>query len=117
MSPRTPHRNSGRRTWQLLLVLLAVLAAGAQQLVAQTHWHATAAVSGAVPGSTDDGAGKHDDCLWCRIAAHASAAAPPVLQRTLLAPQAWTVLVSPERHAVAISRPAHSWQSRGPPHL
>jgi Protein of unknown function (DUF2946) len=117
MQPYRQQRNTGRRTWQVLLVLLAVLAAGVQQVVAQTHWHNPAVASQVGSGSPDDDTGKHDDCLWCQIAAHASAAAPPLSIQVLVAQDALVVRVPLELHAVAIPRPAHAWQSRGPPSL
>lgn len=108
-------RKSGRvKTWQLLLVLLAVFASGAQQLVAQTHWHASA-VAGSVSGSPDGDAGNHDDCLLCQIAAHASAAAPPAASLQFNAATLPIVHVATTPQGVAIARPAHAWQSRGPP--
>jgi hypothetical protein len=99
--------------------LLALVAASAQQLVAQAHWHATATVqvdSGAdSPAPAAPGTG-HDDCLLCQVAAHATAAAPPAaLLLQVVASDAHAVRVPPAWHLVAISPPAHSWQSRGPP--
>jgi hypothetical protein len=103
-------------TWRLVLVLLAVLATGAQQLVAATHWHASAAMaSDAGAGSTDGDTGKRHDCLWCHVAAHASAGAPPAVQQALAAPEALLVLVEAERSFSFVPAPAHAWQSRGPP--
>jgi hypothetical protein len=106
-----------RQTWRLLLALLVVFATGAQQLVAQTHWHDTVAASSAGSGLPDDGAGTHDDCLWCQIAAHASAGAPPESLHVLLAPQVFAFPVPAGLHAVVVPRPAHAWQSRGPPSI
>jgi hypothetical protein len=101
--------------WRVALVLLALFATGAQQLVAQTHWHSTTVASDAGPGSPKEGSGKHDDCLWCHIAAHAPAAAPPTSIQVPVALDAWAIHVPFELHAVAIPAPAHAWQSRGPP--
>jgi hypothetical protein len=98
-----------------LLVLLAVFATGAQQQVAQTHWHTSTVASSAGSGAPNDSTGQHDDCLWCQIAAHAPAAAPPASIHVHVAPDAWAIHVPPELHAVAIPQPAHAWQSRGPP--
>jgi hypothetical protein len=103
-------------TWRLVFVLLAVLATGAQQLVAATHWHAAPAVAAdAGAGSTDGDTGKQHDCLWCHGAAHAAAAAPPAWQQPLVAPESFSVLAAAERLLAVVPAPAHAWQSRGPP--
>jgi hypothetical protein len=105
--------------WRLLLVLLALLAANAQQLVAHTHFHSGVAALAEVaagPAAPEEGSGRHDDCLLCQIAAHAAAAAPPSVQQLL--PVASQILVSAVpagRRSIVVTRPAHAWQSRGPP--
>ncbi len=105
--------------WRVVLVLLALVAASAQQLVAQTHWHATELVQvGTGSGSPAPVAPgtRHDDCLLCQIAAHAGAAAPPAaMLLAVVASNAHAVQVPSVRYLVAIPEPAHAWQSRGPP--
>jgi hypothetical protein len=117
MRPDSYQHNIHRpATWRMVLVLLAVLATGAQQLVAATHWHASAAMaSDAGAGSTDGDTGKQHDCLWCHVAAHASAAPPPAVQQAPAAPETFLVLVEAERSFSFVPAPAHAWQSRGPP--
>jgi hypothetical protein len=115
MQQRRQQGNHRRPNWRLLLALLLVFATGAQQLVAQTHWHDTVASSSAGSGSPDEGTDQHDDCVWCQIAAHASAAAPPVSFQILLAPDAFAFLAPVDYLAAVVPRPAHAWQSRGPP--
>jgi hypothetical protein len=100
--------------WRLLLVLALVFAAGAQQVVAQAHWHTTTVASHGQSGAPD-GAGKTDDCLWCQIAAHASAAAPPAVLPVVHVPQVLAVRFARRLQSTVIPRPAHAWQSRGPP--
>jgi hypothetical protein len=103
-------------TWRMLLVLLAVLATGAQQLVAATHWHAaTVGLVAAASSSTDGEGDKQHDCLWCHSAAQAAAAAPPAIQQALAAPATFLVLVATESPFSFVPAPAHAWQSRGPP--
>jgi hypothetical protein len=115
MDQRRRQTNAYRQRWQVLLLLLAVFAAGVQQVVAQTHWHAAAVATEAGSGSPGGSTDRHDDCQWCQIAAHAHAAAPPVSFQVLVAPDALAIHVPPELHAVVIPAPAHAWQSRGPP--
>lgn len=106
------------RAWRFVLVLLALLATGAQQLVAQTHWHATSTQVGAVvsgAATPDNGAVTEDDCLLCQIAAHAAAAAPPPVAQILALLDRSAVQVPVVLHLVVIPSPAHAWQSRGPP--
>jgi hypothetical protein len=114
-SARWPGRSSA---WRVALLLLALVAASAQQLAAQTHWHATAVQVDAAtepPAPAAPGTG-HDDCLLCQIVAHAAAAAPPAaLLLQAVAGNGHAVRVPPVWHLVAISQPAHSWQGRGPP--
>jgi hypothetical protein len=116
MQPRRQQRNRGQpATWRLVFALLAMLAVGAQQLVAATHWHATVAAVGGASGSAPDDTGKRYDCLWCHVAAQASAAAPPALPQALVVPESFLVLVSAEHPLAVFPAPAHAWQSRGPP--
>ncbi len=117
MSPGRNHRPARHlRHWLLALVLLALFAMGAQQLVAQTHWHATAAQVDAGTGpAPEPGHPRDDNCLWCHAAAHASAAAPPATALRLVPVEEFTVRVLPVRQPVLVALPAHAWQSRGPP--
>ncbi len=101
---------------RVALLLLVLVATGAQQLVAQTHWHAVPTGHAAVAAPADDsGANSHTDCLLCRIASHAGAAAPPA------APHRFAVIHEFVPRIVACDAadvpavPAHAWQSRGPP--
>lgn len=115
MTSRSRVRTTGTTgMWRLLLVLALVFAAGAQQVVAQAHWHTTTVASQGQSGSPD-GAGKTDDCLWCQIAAHASAAAPPGLLQSVLIPPGFAVCAALDPDSSVFPRPAHAWQSRGPP--
>lgn len=114
MQSRINQRRSQLPAWQLLFVLLAVLAAGTQQLVAATHWHAAVAADSAT-GSTDGDPGRPHDCLWCHVAAHASAAVSPAPLPALAVAGSYLVLVSAEHPLAVIPAPAHAWQSRGPP--
>jgi hypothetical protein len=98
------------------LLLLVLVATGAQQLVAQTHWHgASSGHASLVAPAQDGGAQTHDDCLLCRIASHAGIAAPPPAP-TLFAvhPDLVSCVASPHEADVP-AVPAHAWQSRGPP--
>jgi hypothetical protein len=99
-------------------MLLALVAANAQQLVAQTHWHAVAIVqveTGAAPAPAAP-AGVHDECFLCQVASHAGAVAPPrALQLAVAASDALAVGISQLTSLVFTPQPAHAWQSRGPP--
>jgi hypothetical protein len=104
------------RHWSLAVVLLALFAMGAQQLVAQTHWHAGVAqadVSAAAPDS--GGHSREEHCLWCQAAAHASAAPPPAGAPRLVLVEEFSIRVLLVRQLVFSPQPAHAWQSRGPP--
>jgi hypothetical protein len=112
-----PHQHlTGRvRVWSLALALLAIFAMGAQQLVAQTHWHTSVQAAAGGTQVPDQGHSRHDTCLLCQIAAHASAAAPPATLLRLVAVEEFTVRVAEVRRLVFLPLPAHDWQSRGPP--
>jgi hypothetical protein len=112
------HSTSQVRAWRFVLVLLALLATGAQQLVAQTHWHAASTQAGAVVSDAttpDGGAATDHDCLLCQIAAHAAAVAPPPVLQQLVLLDRFEVQGPVVQHLVVIPSPAHAWQSRGPP--
>ena len=104
--------------WQLVLVLLALLASSAQQLVAQTHWHAAVAVAVAdadTASPAPDQRPVNDDCLWCQIAVQASAAIPSGTVLGFVFVEAVTVPISLQLALNFRVQPAHAWQSRGPP--
>lgn len=114
-----------RQYTRLALVLFALLAFGAQQWAARTHWHGlpdpsalqqgTASPAGTeVPADTP--AAPHPDCLWCHLAAHAGAIAPPPSLPALLLAEAHDSGVVPVRHSADFIPPAaFAWHSRGPP--
>ncbi len=113
---RQQRRASRVRTWQLLLVLLAVFASGAQQLVAQTHWHNVAAASEQSSGAPDGGTGRHVEGLLCQISAHAGATSPPAaIQLAVGATNVHAVRLPQVFGLVLLPQPAYAWQSRGPP--
>ena len=112
---RHQHLTGRIRGWQLALALLALLGMGAQQLVAQTHWHAAAQVAADTGSVPDQGHARHDNCLLCQIASHASAAAPPTALLRLVAVEEFSIRVVEVRQLVFLPLPAHDWQSRGPP--
>jgi hypothetical protein len=99
-------------------MLLALVAANAQQLVAQTHWHAVAITqveTGSAPAPAAP-AGIHDDCFLCQIATHAGAIAPPTaLQLAVAASDVLAVGIPQVASLVSTPQPGHAWQSRGPP--
>jgi hypothetical protein len=126
MSRSAPTLVSPRRFARLTVLLLALVAFGAQQWAVRTHWHA-------VPGTTaglhaagepagvseepSDSRGQpHPGCLWCQAAAHASAAAPPSQWGGLPAVTFHSYL-RPSAGATAEFLPPLSWawHSRGPP--
>lgn len=98
------------------LLLLVLVATGAQQLVAQTHWHgaSTGYASLAAPAHDAD-TQSHDDCLLCRIAAHAGIAAPPPAPFLFASRHDLDSPVASHHEADVPAVPAHAWQSRGPP--
>lgn len=105
------------RAWQIALLMLGLFAVGAQQLVAQTHWHTQVVASANDPGSGAPVTGdRHDDCLLCQIAAHAGAAAPPAtILRLAVVPSQHVAPVASLVQSAPTLQPAHAWQSRGPP--
>jgi hypothetical protein len=118
MGKRQHQHLTGRiHAWQLALALFAIFAMGAQQVVAQSHWHtATVAQAGAATAPTpDQGHSRHDNCLLCQIASHATAAAPPTAVLRLVPVEEFTVRVAEVRPLVFTPMPVHDWQSRGPP--
>jgi hypothetical protein len=114
------HQLNRRRlgAWQLVLVLMALLASSAQQVVAQSHWHAAVAataVDGNAASLPPDTRPVHDDCLWCQLATHASAVIPPSAVLRFAFVEEFTSPVSPQLPLDFPVQPAHAWQSRGPP--
>jgi hypothetical protein len=99
-------------------MLLALVAANAQQLVAHTHWHAVAIAqveTGAAPAPAAP-AGVHGECFLCQIASHAGAIAPPTaLQLAVAASDALAAGTPQATSLVFTPQPAHAWRSRGPP--
>ncbi len=116
-SGRNHHPATRLRRWSLAVVLLSLLAMGAQQLVVQTHWHAAAAaqVDASAGAASEPGHTRDDNCLWCHAVAHASAAAPPTAALRLVLVEEFSLRVLPVRQLVFSPLPAHAWQSRGPP--
>jgi hypothetical protein len=119
VSTSTQQRRIGRfSTWQAALLLLALVAANAQQLIAQTHWHTVAIAqveTGSAPAPAAP-AGVHDDCFLCQIASHAGAIAPPTaLHLAAAAGDVLAVGIPQVTSLVFTPQPAHAWQSRGPP--
>jgi hypothetical protein len=113
---RNPSSPLRLRPWSLAVVLLALLAMGAQQFAAQTHWHATVAqVEAGVLPAPEPGHSTEDDCLWCHAAAHAASAAPPAVTPRLVLVEEFSLRVLQVRQLVSFPQPAHAWQSRGPP--
>ena len=105
--------------WRICLLLLVLVTATAQQLIARTHWHQLAIAqvntSSSSPLSPAPDT-RHADCLLCQIASHAGAAAPPAaMPQALVASNVREQLVPQAHYPVSILRPAHAWQSRGPP--
>jgi hypothetical protein len=98
----------------LLLVVLAAM--GAQQLVAQTHWHALATADASVSAPAGGSAPADKDCLWCHIASHASVAAAPPAPLQLVAANEYVFIRLPAGYESDVpAQPAHAWLSRGPP--
>jgi hypothetical protein len=104
------------RQGSLAVVLLALLTMGAQQLVAQTHWHPTVAQVDAGSGpAPEPGHSRESHCFLCQVAAHASAAAPPAAALRLVLVEEFSIRVLQVPQRVPHPQPAHAWQSRGPP--
>lgn len=112
----------GRRSLRSALLLLCLLATGAVQLTAATHWHSSAqggvAADSPTPRPPSGDGPAHDGCLLCQVAAHAGATAPPPSPWALVSVQE-TALHSDAaaRAAVPLHRPSHSWQGRAPPRI
>jgi hypothetical protein len=101
---------------RLALLLLVLVATGTQQLLAQSHWHAVPAGHADVVAPADDsGASTHADCLLCRVASQAGAAAPPPAPCLIAASHAFVPSVASYYQADVPAVPGHAWQSRGPP--
>jgi hypothetical protein len=104
---------------KITLWLLLLLWANALQVVASTHWHSNAgfvASSAATPDVPQPGDFDEGGCVLCKVAAHASTAAPP--------PSPWSLYAAFEFHgarehrsspAAPLSNPSHAWRSRAPP--
>lgn len=104
-----------RRLARLALLLLVLCAFGAQQWIAQTHWHAGAVAEAAAPDE-QGGEHRHHDCLGCQIAAHAGAAGPPSALRLLVPVRDQLFVLLPAGIDAGIAAPpAYAWRSRGPP--
>ena len=119
MQQRRQTRADRFSPWRVAFLLLALFTANAQQLVAQTHWHAVMPQMGAsadaspvqpAPGTL------HDDCMLCQIAAHAGAVAPPpaMLSAGSITP-CHAVQAAQSAGRVCVTQPSHAWQGRGPP--
>lgn len=101
---------------RIALVLLVLAATGAQQLVAQSHWHALPGAHSSVDAPADHGgASSEASCLLCQVAAHAGAAAPPSALQLFTASQSQVPYSASYHEADVPAVPAHAWQSRGPP--
>ncbi len=102
---------------RLALLFVVLAATGAQQFIAQTHWHALpGGHARVVAPSSDSGSNSEDGCLLCQIASHAGTAAPPVAVLPLFtSSQILFFYVASSYEADVPAVPAHAWQSRGPP--
>ena len=100
------------------MVLLSLLAMGAQQLVVQTHWHAAAAaqVDSSAGAASEPGHTRDDNCLWCQAVAHASAAAPPTAALRLVLVEEFSLRVLPVRQLVFSPLPAACLAKPRPAH-
>jgi hypothetical protein len=115
----------GHQVARIAVLLLAVFAFGAQQWAVQVHWHSSAGVLAGLEASAPDsdrdapagGSGRtHPECLWCQIASHAGAVAPPAvwsgvpenIGHAFLRPAAG-------QPAAFVPPPSWAWYSRGPP--
>jgi hypothetical protein len=107
------------KNWRAALVLLSLLATGAVQLAAATHWHPMGGSPAVAGASQQTPAGDSGDrCLLCQVATHLSSAAPP--------PSPWVLLAAPRTSAgfsdvaqrgVAIPLRSYAWQGRAPPRI
>ena len=101
---------------RIALVFVVLAATGAQQLVAQSHWHAGPGTPASVAApSHDSGATTEESCLLCHVAAHAGAAAPPAAVQLFTASHTQVFHSASYHEADVPAVPAHAWQSRGPP--
>ncbi len=106
-----------RKQLRMALLLLVLGAFGVQQWAMQAHWHATATaqVSQAPAGSDKGGAPADKDCLWCHVASHGAAAAPPASLRLVAVAEQFFVRLPAGIETEFAAPPAHAWHSRGPP--
>src|SRR5688572_12087702 len=108
------------------LLLLVLLAFGAQQWTVRAHWHASAGIEAPAgvtatpaadlaapsPGSPQT----HPDCVWCHAALHAAAVAPPPAWAGLPSvPNRFLFLPRTDRIAAFLAPISWAWHSRGPP--
>lgn len=101
---------------RIALLLFVLAAMGAQQLVAQTHWHALPVADASVSAPAGGPVPADKDCLWCHIASHASVAAAPPASLQLAAATEYVLVLVPAGYASDVPvQPAHAWLSRGPP--
>jgi hypothetical protein len=116
MNWRLPSLLLSARYLRVALVLLVLAATGAQQLIAQTHWHSLAGAQASVAAPEQHtGATTDESCLLCHAAAHAGAAAPPSALQLFTASLDPASYFASYHEAVVPAVPAHAWQSRGPP--
>ena len=116
MNWRLPSLLPSMKHLRTALVLLVLAATGAQQLVAQTHWHASVGTQASVVAPEHDtGVTTDESCLLCHAAAHAGAAAPPSALQVFTASRQQVLYFASYHEAVVPAVPAHAWQSRGPP--
>lgn len=101
---------------RLALLLLVLAATGAQQLLAQTHWHAPSGAHASLAAPAEDSHGSTDSqCLLCQVASHGGAAAPPATLQLFTASRPAVVQPVYWDQAQVPAAPAHAWHSRGPP--
>lgn len=115
------------RSLRSALLLLVLLAFGAQQWTVHAHWHAaagsidaqagiTAAMAADPAAPSPDPNQTHPDCVWCHAAAHAAAAAPPATWAGVPSLQAGFLFAAHfERIATFPAPSSWAWYSRGPP--
>jgi hypothetical protein len=104
------------RHLRIALVFAVLVATGAQQLVAQAHWHSWLGTHASVAAPADDtSATTESACLLCQVAAHAGAAAPPSAVPLFSASHNQVFYSASYHEADVPAVPAHAWQSRGPP--
>jgi uncharacterized protein len=116
MKWRLPSVLPSARHLRIALVFAVLAATGAQQLVAEAHWHSWLGTHASVAAPSDDvGATTDDRCLLCQVAAHAGAAAPPSAVHRFAADHNQVFHFASGHEAEVPAVPAHAWQSRGPP--